>query len=133
MNMQKYIIASVAVAVWFFLYGFLTWGLLLGDYLNSLAPAGAFLGEESQNMVLIAVGCLIEALGLGLLYTKGHEGKGAMEGVRFGFYVAVFFLGVYVLMSGVTPYSMQTSLTYWAVDAVMFMSGGALFALLYKK
>ena len=133
MNTQKYVISSLAAAVVLFLYGFLMWGLLLADYLSGLAPQGVLLPEASQNMMYIALGCLIQGFGLGLIYVRGHEGKGFMEGIRFGLYVGIFVLGAYVLMTGVSEYTLRANITYAIVDTGMYMLAGIAFALLYKK
>ena len=133
MNTQKYVIASLAAAVFMFFYGFLVYGVLLTDYVASITIPGTMVAEGEENMMLIALGTIIQAFGLGLLYTKGHEGKGPMEGVRFGLFVGIFLIGIYVLMAGLTPYSVQTQLTFGAIDTVMYMGAGVVFAMLYKK
>ncbi len=133
MNMQKYLISSLAAAVWLFLYGFAIWGLLLADYLTGIAPVGTLLAEADQNMMWIGIGCLVQGFGLGLIYTRGHEGKGMMEGVRFGLFVGIVILGIYILSHGVSPISLRAAITYGLVDTVMYMGAGVVFAMLYKK
>lgn len=133
MNTQKYMISSLAAAVWIFFYGFLIYAVLLADYLAGIAPPGLNLAEGSESMLWIGIGCLIQGFGLGFLYTKGHEAKGMMEGVRFGLYVGIFIFGMYVLTSGVSTYSLRAAITYGLVDTVMYMGAGVVFAMLYKK
>lgn len=133
MNTNKYVIASLGAAVFIFIYGWLVYGLLLIDYVNSISPAAMVMEEGSENMMYIALGCLIQGFGLGLIYTKGHEGKGPMEGVRFGLFVGIFLLGMYVLMSGISPYTMQASITFAIIDTIMYMGAGVVLSLLYKK
>lgn len=133
MNTQKYMISSLAAAVWIFLYGFLIYAVLLTDYLAGIATAGLLLPEASQSIMWIGIGCLIQGFGLGLLYTKGHEAKGMMEGVRFGLYVGIVIIGIYVLFSGVSTQTLRASITYGIIDTVMYMGAGVVFAMLYKK
>lgn len=133
MNTQKYVISSVAAAVFIFLYGWIVYGLLLTDYVASISPEGSMLPPGSENMLYIALGCLIQGFGLGLIYTRGHEGKGPMEGVRFGLFVGIFLLGVYTLMAGISPYSLRAGITFAVIDTIMYMGAGVAFAMLYKK
>jgi len=133
MNNQKYVIASLGAAVFIFLYGWVVYGTLLAGYVAALTPPGMYLPEGQENVLAIALGCLIQGFGLGLIYTKGHEGKGAMEGVRFGIFIGIFLLGFYVVMAGVTPMSLQASVTFAAIDTLMYVGAGIVFALLYKK
>lgn len=133
MNTQKYVIASLAAAVFMFFYGFVVYTFLLADYVASITIAGTMVAEGEENIMLIALGTVIQAFGLGLLYTKGHEGKGPMEGVRFGLFVGLFVIGIAVLLAGLTPYSVQTKLTFGAIDTVMYIGAGVVFAMLYKK
>lgn len=133
MNTQKYVIASLAAAVFMFFYGFVVYTFLLADYVASITIPGTMVAEGEENIMLIALGTVIQAFGLGLLYTKGHEGKGPMEGVRFGLFVGLFVIGIAVLLAGLTPYSVQTKLTFGAIDTVMYIGAGVVFAMLYKK
>ncbi len=133
MNTQKYVIASLAAAVFMFFYGFLVYGVLLTEYVASITIPGTMVAEGEENMMLIALGTIIQAFGLGLLYTKGHEGKGMMEGVRFGLYVGIVIIGIYVLFSGVSTQTLKASITYGIIDTVMYMGAGVVFAMLYKK
>lgn len=133
MNTQKYLIASLGAAVFLFLYGWVVYGILLADYMASVSPPGMFLPEGQENMLYIALGCLIQGFGLGLLYVHGHEGKGAMEGVRFGVFIGILLLGMYVLMAGISPMSLQSSITFAATDTLMYVGAGIVLSLLYKK
>jgi len=133
MNTQKYVIASIVAAVFIFFYGYLMYGVLLVDYIASIGNPALMLPQGSENMTYIGLGCLIQAFGLGLIYVQGHEGKGAMEGVRFGLYVGIFLVGIYVLTAGTMPVSLRAAITYGIIDTVMYMGAGVCFALLYKK
>jgi len=133
MNTQKYVIASFIAAIFIFFYGYLMYGVLLVDYIASISNSAMMLAQGSENMTYIGLGCLIQGFGLGLIYVRGHEGKGAIEGVRFGLYVGIFLIGIYVLMAGTMPVSLRAAITYGIIDTVMYMGAGVCFALLYKK
>jgi len=133
MNTQKYIIASVGAAVWLFAYGFVVYGLLLADYFAGVTPAALMRPEDQQLIMFIGLGCLIQGLGLGYIFTKNYEAKGVGEGVRFGVLIAIFVIGLYTLMYGIQPYTLQGLLSSMAVDGIMYIGAGAVLALLYKK
>ena len=133
MNTNKCIVASIAAAVFLFIYGWVVYGFLLADYLARIAPAGMMLPPGSENVGLIALGCLVQGFALCLIFVKGREGLGLMEGVRFGLLVGVFLLGVYVLMAGISPYTIRSALTFAIIDTIMYMGAGVVIAALYKQ
>lgn len=133
MNTQKYAIASLGAAVFIFLYGWLVYGLLLADYVASISPAGSMLPQAEQSILFIALGCLIQGFGLGLIFVKGYEARGPMEGVRFGLFLGIFLLGLYVLMTGISPYTLRAAITFTVIDTIMYMGAGVAMAMLYKK
>lgn len=133
MNTNKFLIASGGAAVFLFLYGFLMYGLLLADYVARISPQGAMLPPESQSIGLIALGCLVQGIGLALIFIKGYEGRGPIEGIRFGLLIGVFILGMYLLMTGVSPYTLRAAVTFAIIDTIMYMGAGVVIAFVYKE
>lgn len=133
MNTQKYMIASIGAAVWIFVYGYVVYALLLADYFAGITVAGLMRPEAEQMLVPIALGCLIQGFGLGLIFTKGYENRGLGEGVRFGLFITFFLAGMYVLMYGIAPYTVQGVISYIVADGIMYIGAGVVLSLLYKK
>jgi hypothetical protein len=133
MNINKWVLASIAAAVFLFVYGWVVYGLLLSSYVARIAPPGAMLPAGSENVVLIAVGCLIQGAALAWIFVMGRRRPGAMEGVRFGLAIGALIFGIYVLMAGVSPYTLRAALTFAIIDTVMYIGAGALIAVLYKE
>ena len=132
MNTQKYLITSVAASVFFMAYGFLVYANLLADYITELMPAGSILPDADQNVMYIALGCLVLGFVLTYMFIKGLENRGIAEGLRFGLLVGLVFMGVYIISVGTSPTTLQAALTFGLLDIVMYMGGGVIMALLYK-
>lgn len=133
MNRNKFLVASFGAAVFLMLYGYTMYGVLLADYVARISPQGSMLPPESQSIGLIILGCLVQGLGLTLIFIKGYEGGGPMEGVRFGLLLGVFIFGMYLLMSGVSPYTLRAAVTFAIIDTIMYMGAGVVIALLYRR
>ena len=69
-----------------------------------------------------------------LLFSKGYEGKGVLEGVRFGFYIGMFMAvpmayGTYASMP--IPYSF--ALQWFIYGLIEYIIVGVVLALVYGK
>ncbi|HLV02324.1 MAG TPA: hypothetical protein VKZ59_13720 [Acidobacteriota bacterium] len=133
MNTNKFLLASLGAAVFLMLYGWAVYGVLLADYVARLSPEGTMLPPESQSIGLILLGCLVQGLGLTWIFIKGYQGRGPIEGVRFGLFLGVFLLGMYLVAAGVSPMTLRAAVTFAIIDAVMYMGAGIVIAFLYKK
>jgi hypothetical protein len=132
MNVNKCALASVVAAVFLFLYGWIVYGLLLSSYVTRISPPGSMLPAGSEHLGLVALGCLIQGAALTWIFIMGRKGPGVMEGVRFGLAIGALIFGIYVLMAGVSPYTLRAALTFAIIDTVMYVGAGALIAGVYK-
>lgn len=69
---------------------FLIHDVMLSSTYQGLVENGIMRGPEAGTMWIYFVTALIVAFFFTLIYSKGHEGKGIGEGLRFGFYAGVF-------------------------------------------
>ncbi|MBS4027334.1 MAG: hypothetical protein KGZ58_01750 [Ignavibacteriales bacterium] len=83
---KKFWIAFVAVFVAGQILDFLIHGVLLTST-YAAQPMGVFRPMDQMNNMLLMVVGLIVSFFLTMIYSKNHEGKGMMEGVRFGLFV----------------------------------------------
>lgn len=132
MNTTRYLVASVVAAVWLFLYGFVANAVILMDYWTSHASPGLMRPEGEEILWAIALSCLLQGLALGYLFVKGHEGKGIGEGFRFGFLIAWFVAGLYVLFYAIQPWGIEPTLVSIVTDGLMYIGAGLVLAALYK-
>jgi hypothetical protein len=68
------------------------------------------------------------------IFSKGYEGKGLAEGIRYGFYVSLMVVlphayGTYALMQ--IPYSL--ALLWFVYGAVEYVIAGALLSLAFRQ
>jgi hypothetical protein len=93
MNYGRLALAALAATVVDGVYGFLVYGQVLSGLFGQY-PA-VFRGLETQTAYLPAMflGIFIGMLAVAWIYAKGYEGRGVLEGARFGVLVGVFNAG----------------------------------------
>jgi ABC-type antimicrobial peptide transport system permease subunit len=87
MNTKRYIITSVVVWI---VYSILGW-LLNGVIINTPNIPGMKTAEEmgAGSIIVGLLGGLIFSFVFSFIFTKGYEGKGVMEGFRYGLYIGL--------------------------------------------
>ena len=85
---KKFWIAFVAIFVAGQILDFLIHGVLLTATYAAQTP-GVFRPMDQMNNGLLMVVGLIVSFFVTMIYTKGHEGKGISEGVRFGLFIGL--------------------------------------------
>lgn len=114
--------------------GFLVHAVLLGDIYASLA--GVWRPEEQMMslMWIMYVTALVYVFVFCYIYTKGHEGKGVMEGVRYGLLMGLFMSTPMAFDSySVYPVTFNLALLWFITGVIQWMIAGAIFAAIYKK
>ena len=84
---NRLLIGSVVVYLVLILLEYLEHSVLFASTYMSL-PNLFRPPEETKTWVVLTVYAFF-ALGFTFIFSKGYEGKGAMEGVRYGFYVSL--------------------------------------------
>lgn len=132
MNVTKYWIASLAAAIWIFLYGFVANTIVLADFWAAQTSPGLMRPEGQEIMWAIAVSCLLQGLALGFIFTRGYQNKGIGEGVRYGLLIAWFIAALYLLFYALQPWNDVSLLVAIVTDGLMYVGAGIVLALLYK-
>jgi len=105
--------------------------ILMPDY---QATAQLWRAPEEMKISLIVICQLFFAFFFTLIFSKGYEGKGPVEGVRYGLYVALMVVVPAAYMSYATmplPYSL--SLKWFLTGTVQSMIYGLALALVFGK
>lgn len=131
-NSARFVLCTVVLAIFTFIYCMVVHGHLLMPYYNATAA----LWRPEAEMQQMFVWCLVYKLVLGaaitLLFTRNYEGKGLEEGVRFGFYIG-FLMGV--LAAGwymILPIP-GTLAVAWLIDGIVYgILSGVLLAQFYR-
>lgn len=90
--------------------------------------------EGEMKVWLFVVVGLFFSFFFTLIFSKGYEGKGIMEGVRYGLYVALmvvlpFSYGTYAMMP--IPYSL--ALQWFLYGTVEYIIAGIVLALIFAR
>ncbi|MCX8010527.1 MAG: hypothetical protein N3A61_05195 [Ignavibacteria bacterium] len=135
MNTKRFIIALVVVFVVLEILGYLIYNLILASQYQAEELKSVFRSMEdmSSKMWVMWVTDLIWSFFFVFLFAKGYENRGIMEGVRFGFYIGIFWGMVSAYQSYVIcplPYSL---IFQWFIySLIMMIILGVLTALIYK-
>jgi hypothetical protein len=133
MKNKTFWIGFVAVVIVMQAIGFLIHVVMLDETYKALAAS--FRPKEvmdSMMWIMILSGTVVLFL-FCYIFTKGHEGKGVIEGVRYGALMGLFLafptsVDAYVLY----PLTQELAAIWFVTTVVGFMIAGAVFAALYK-
>ena len=130
------LLATLAGGIYFFIAGYLIWGVLTVDFFAEHAGSATGVMKDPGDMVFIALGCLLEALFLSTVYGKWARGVHTLkQGIEFGALIGAFIgLGMGFLWYGVSNLSDLTGVFAEAVLDIIFMDiGGAIIAVVYRS
>ena len=129
---KKVLIGFVVVFVLTFLLDYIVnMYVMMADY---EATKQLWRAPEEMKMGVIVVSQLFFAFFFTLIFSKGYEGKGIQEGVRYGVYVALMMVLPAAYMTFATmpvPYSL--SLKWFLSGLVQNMLYGIALALVFGK
>ena len=135
MNTKKLLITFVVVYVLLEVMSYLIHGVILSSTYMSEEVKTAFRpeAEMNSNMWIVFVTDLIWSFFFVFFFAKGYEGRGIMEGLRFGFYIGLFWALVssYQTYAFVPmPYSLALKWFIWGMIEMLILGVAA--AVLYK-
>ena len=126
-------IGFVAVFVVFQLMGYVVHQVLLGDTYEAFAAVFRPQEEMFSAMWMMMLGQAAYLFVFCYIFTKGHEGKGITEGVRFGVLMGLFLsIPMAVDQYVVFPISGNLALAWFASSLAFLIVCGAVFAAIYK-
>ena len=113
--------------------GFLIHGVWLAPTYESLASVWRPNAEMESLMGVMPLTAAVLVFAFCYIFTKGYEGKGVMEGVRYGLWVALL-CAIPQSFDSFVIYPVPLSLAVkWAASGVAyFVILGAVLALIYK-
>jgi len=133
MNNKTFWIGFVVVFIVMQAIGYLIHVVMLADTYEALAAS--FRPKEqmdSMMWIMILSGTVVIFL-FCYIFTKGCEGKGVIEGVRFGTLMGLFMafpaaVDAYVIY----PLTSELAVIWFVTTVVSLMIAGAVFAAIYK-
>lgn len=133
MKNRTFWIGWLVVFVVMQVYGYLVHEVGLSDTYESLAPIFRPETEMMHMMWMMTVGSAITMLVFCYIFTFGREGKGVMEGVRYGFWMGLFLsIPSAVDQYVVFPLTGELAVIWFVTGIVGLIISGAIFAAIYK-
>lgn len=133
MNVNRFVMTTFAVFVYIFASDFLIHGVILQGTYKETASLWRPESEMHSYMVWMLMGQFMIAKGLSFVFAKGYEGKGVMEGVRFGLVMSPLILASTLIQYAVTPLPMSLFLAWLGFGFVQVILGGVVASLVYRK
>lgn len=131
MNMKKFLLTSLAVFVTYQILEFVIHNIVLSSDYEGLMSV--WRPDMMDKIWIMYVTGAIFSLLFVYIFTKGQEGKGVMEGVKYGFIIGllVSFVGAF---NQYMVYPITYALTWkWTIYGLIeLMILGAVTALIYK-
>lgn len=126
-------IGFVVIYVVFQAIGYVLHQVLLADTYAALAAVFRPQAEMTSMMWVFFISSAVALFLFCYIFTYGREGKGIIEGVRYGGLMGVF----YSVPGAIDPYVVypltgNLALIWLVSTIVIFMIGGAIFAAIYK-
>jgi len=131
MNVKRFIIASIAVYLVFQVLDFIIHGVILADTYKELA--NVWRPDMMSLMWIFYIAGLLFAFLFVYIFIKGYEGKGILEGVRYGIIIGLLMnvigmFGQYVMYP--LPF---TLIILWFISGMIeSILGGIAAAAIYK-
>ncbi len=132
-NLKKAVIAIVAVFAYIFVTDIFIHGIALKGLYAATASAWRPEAEMQANILWMCIGQFILAKYFVWIFAKGYEGKGVMEGVRFGALMGLFVVGTYFVQYAVQPITLEILAAWSVLGTVQSIGAGAVAALLYRR
>ena len=120
---KKVLIATTATFVFFALYSFIINGVILASAYQS--TASLWRPDMERLMWVYQVINLVGAFFFVFVFSKGYEGRGMMEGIRYGIYMGIWIgigyaYGTYAMIA--IPYWMAAT-WFWTTILQYVMAG----------
>ncbi len=133
MNNKTFWIGFVVVYVVMQALGFVIHGVMMAPTYEELAAIFRPEAQMNDMMWMMMVSGAIMMYMFCLIFTRGYEGKGIMEGVRYGVLIA-FLMAAPMAIDPHVIYPVPADVaTIWLVSGfVSFIVAGAIFAAIYK-
>jgi hypothetical protein len=130
--MKKILIGFVVVFIAMMVMSFIVDGLILGSTYESLK--NLWRPDMQSKMWIYYVIMVVGSFFFSFIFSKGYEGKGIMEGVRYGLYIGIWMsigmaYGTYAMIA--IPYSL--ALQWFIYGVIQYVVYGVLLGLVFGK
>ena len=114
--------------------GFVIHGVLLADTYEALASVWRPKEQMEAMMPIMMATGLIWVFLFCLIFTKGYEGKGIGEGLRYGLLIGLFVSVMQAFDSYVIyPIPLDLAITWFVSGVIFYVILGAVLAAIYRR
>lgn len=132
MNAKRFLVAVGVIFIVRAILGYLMHEVLLKEDYAGVEQLWRPAEEMKQGLLML--NDLIWSFLFTLIFTKGYEGKGLMEGVRYGFWIGLLITIPWAFNSyAVMPVSLSLALGWFIYGMIQVMVCGIVASLLYKE
>ena len=130
--MKKVLIGFVVVLIAMIVMSFIVDGIILGSTYASLSSV--WRPDMQSKMWIFYIVMIVSSFFFSFIFSKGYEGKGILEGVRYGLYIGIWTsvsmaYGTYAMIA--IPYSLALQwFLYGVIENVIY---GILLSLVFGK
>ena len=130
--MKKVLIGFVVVFIAMAVASFIVDGLILGSTYESLKSL--WRPDMQSKAWIYYIIMVVGSFFFSFIFSKGYEGKGIIEGVRYGLYIGIWMsigmaYGTYAMIA--IPYSL--ALQWFIYGVIQYVIYGVLLALVFGK
>lgn len=129
---KKVLMGAVVVYILVALSGYVIHNMLMASIYES--TKGLWRSPEEMKMWVFFVVYIFFAFFFTFIFSKGYEGKGIMEGVRYGLYMSLLInlpAGYSMYATMPVPYSL--ALSWFLYGTVQFIIFGIVLSLVFKS
>lgn len=135
MNTKKLLLTTIIVFVLLEVLNYIIHGVILASTYKMEDVMTAFRPESEMmsNMWIVWITDLVWSFFFVFFFAKGYEGKGIMEGVRFGFYIGLFWGLVSAYQTyAYAPIPYSLAFQWFIYSMIISIILGIVSALVYK-
>jgi TM2 domain-containing membrane protein YozV len=126
-------IGWIVVVVLMQIYGYLVHEIGMAGLYEALASAFRPEADMTSKMWMMMAGGLVSLLVFCYIFTVGHEGKGILEGVRYGALMGLFVaIPTSVDSYVIYPVTGEVAVIWFFAGIAGLVIAGAVFAAIYK-
>ena len=130
---KRILVSTLAVFVTMMVFGFVVFGLLLHEFYTANQGGLSLRPQGEELMGWLAAAELIMAYAFVWIWAHDANRGGVNEGLRFGFFMGLFWATVEMMNYAFMPMQMNVMIIGFILDIVMFMCAGAVLSAVWSK
>jgi hypothetical protein len=131
MNKKRLIIAGIVIFIAVQFFDFIEHGLILREAYQ--ATMNIWRMDMNSVMWIMYVTALIFSFLFVYIFIKGYEGKGIVEGIRYGLLIGLLMTGINIFCQYVIyPIPFNLAIQWFIYDMIRFVIYGIIVSAIYK-